>query len=257
MRALQPCGASISRVCHDTGRRRPFEESELMSKTYILVVAHDDEVIKRAKRILERDGYRILVVADGASAVEHLRKQKPALILLYRSLPDMDGLELCRMLKSGNGSGNVPIVMLTDSGGEDEVVASLESGAEDHIAPPFSARLLLARIRVVLRSHAAKDKVASDAIEIRGLIIIPSRREAFLDGRLLELTPTEFDLLLLFATDPGRVFTREEIILEVKGADYPVTKRSVDVQVVGLRKKLGTEGSNIRTVWGVGYAFNA
>ena len=173
-------------------------------------------------------------------------------------LPAVDGLEVCRRLKADARTREVPIIMLTAKSEESDMIAGLDRGADDYIAKPFSPRVLTARIKALLRRHAAKKQAEADVtIDVHELSIHPGRHEVTLGGQLLELTYTEFALLRFLAKRPGWAFTRTQIVDAVKGEDYPVTERSVDVQVAGLRKKLGTFGSYIETVRGVGYRFRA
>jgi two-component system phosphate regulon response regulator PhoB len=170
-------------------------------------------------------------------------------------LPGIDGLEVCRRLKSDATLSKTPIVMISALGEEKDVVAGLELGADDYVAKPFSPSVLLARVKSVIR-RVGSSPVADDAtLAIEGLKVNPTRREVHVRDDLVELTNTEFKLLHFLMRQPGVVFTRTQIVDGVHGDDYPVTDRSVDVQVVGLRKKLGEIGALIETVRGVGYRF--
>jgi two-component system phosphate regulon response regulator PhoB len=177
------------------------------------------------------------------------------LVVLDLLLPHVDGLEVCRLLKSDPKTQHIPIIMLTAKSEEADVVTGLELGADDYLTKPFSPRVLLARIKAIL---SRKGKDADDdtgSIRVRELIIHPGRHEVLLEGAPVELTYTEFRLLHFLSRKPGWAFTRAQIVDAVKGEDYPVTERSVDVQVVGLRKKLKKYGAYIETVRGVGYRF--
>jgi two-component system phosphate regulon response regulator PhoB len=170
-------------------------------------------------------------------------------------LPEIDGLEVCRRLKADPGLADIPVVMLTAKGEESDIVAGLELGADDYITKPFSPRVLTARVRMVLRRRAQKVPGESDTIKLHNLVIHPGRHEVLVDGEALNLTNTEFRVLQYLARRPGWVFTRYQIVDAVHGEDYAVTERAVDVQIVGLRKKLGEAGKYIETVRGVGYRF--
>jgi two-component system alkaline phosphatase synthesis response regulator PhoP len=171
-------------------------------------------------------------------------------------LPAVDGLEVCRRLKADPRTRGILIVMLTAKGEEADMVAGLERGADDYIAKPFSPRVLAARIRALLRRGDDRRREEQETtIEVHELSIHPGRHEATLAGKQLELTYTEFALLLFLAKRPGWAFSRSQIVDAVKGSDYPVTERSVDVQVAGLRRKLGDHGFYVETVRGVGYRF--
>jgi two-component system phosphate regulon response regulator PhoB len=170
-------------------------------------------------------------------------------------LPGMDGLEVCKLLKSDPKTQYIPVVMLTAKGEDADIVTGLELGADDYIVKPFSPRVLIARLRAVLR-RKARDLVDHTApVTIHDITIHPGRHEVVAGDRKLDLTYTEFRVLHFLASRPGWVFTRYQIVEAVRGDNYPVTDRSVDVLVVGLRKKLGSRGKYIETVRGVGYRF--
>jgi len=177
-------------------------------------------------------------------------------MVLDLMLPGMDGLEVTKALKNGQQTKTIPIVMLTAKGEEPDIVTGLELGADDYITKPFSPRILVARVRAVLRrqSNDSKEDDAS-VLRIHELVIHPGRHEVLFKGESIQLTYTEFDILKYLARRPGWVFTRSQIVDAVKGDDYPVTDRAVDVQIVGLRKRLGPAGKYVETVRGVGYRF--
>jgi two-component system phosphate regulon response regulator PhoB len=170
-------------------------------------------------------------------------------------LPGIDGLEVAKTLKNDSKTQDIPIIMLTAKGEEADIVTGLELGADDYITKPFSPRILTARIRTVLRRKSTPPSDETSIIQQHGLIIHPGRRDVRINGKPVELTYTEFQVLHYLAKRPGWVFTRYQIVEAVRGDDYPVTDRSVDVQIVGLRKKLGSYGKYIETVRGVGYRF--
>lgn len=177
------------------------------------------------------------------------------LIILDLMLPGIDGLEVTRKLRDNAKTRSVPIVMLTAKGEEPDIVAGLELGADDYITKPFSPRILIARVRAVLRRKTADPIDDKTMIKIHDFEINAGTRGVTVAGRPVELTYTEFQVLFNLARRPGWVFTRSQIVDAVRGDDYPVTDRSVDVQIVGLRKKLGQHGHWIETVRGVGYRF--
>jgi two-component system alkaline phosphatase synthesis response regulator PhoP len=192
-------------------------------------------------------------VVSGEEALSRARSQPPDLIVLDLMLPGMDGLTVCRELKQDAKTRDLPIIILTAKGEEADIVAGLELGADDYVTKPFSPRVLLARVRAVLRRRRAAPAADSDSLEIHEMVIHPGRHEVLVQGRPVDLTATEFRLLAFLARRPGWVFTRSQIVQGVQGEDYAVTERAVDVQIVGLRKKLGPAGSYIQTVRGVGY----
>jgi len=224
----------------------------------ILVVDDEEDLVELVRYNLTKDGYQVECVGSGEEALKAARRQPPDLIVLDLMLPAVDGLEVCRRLKADAKTRDVPIVMLTAKGEDADMVAGLERGADDYIAKPFSPRVLSARVRALLRRHDSRRQAELETtIEVHDLWIHPGRHEAKLAGEPVELTYTEFALLQFLARRPGWAFTRTQIVDAVKGEDYPVTERSVDVQVAGLRKKLGAHGSYIETVRGVGYRFRA
>jgi two-component system phosphate regulon response regulator PhoB len=226
-----------------------------MSKQAILVVDDEEDILELVRYNLVREGFQVLCATTGEQAFESIQQTPFELLILDLMLPGMDGLELTRRLKNKPETSLIPIVMLTAKGEEADIVAGLELGADDYITKPFSPRVLTARIRSVLRRRD-KPLVDDDSTQqIYELAIHPGRRSVQVNGDPVDLTYTEFQVLSFLARRPGWVFTRSQIVDAVRGDDYPVTDRSVDVQIVGLRKKLGTYGKYIETVRGVGYRF--
>jgi two-component system phosphate regulon response regulator PhoB len=225
---------------------------------HVLVVDDEEDLLELVRYNLSKEGYRVTCFASGEDALKTVRKQPPDLIVLDLMLPAVDGLEVCRRLKGDSKTRDIPIIMLTAKSEESDMVAGLERGADDYIAKPFSPRVLAARVKALLRRKESQRLAEiENAIEIREISIHPGRHEVTLAGEQVELTYTEFALLQFLAKRPGWAYTRTQIVDAVKGEDYPVTERSVDVQVAGLRKKLGAFGSYIETVRGVGYRFRA
>ncbi|MDA0576874.1 MAG: response regulator transcription factor [Verrucomicrobia bacterium] len=227
-----------------------------MAHELILVVEDDEDIQELIVYNLRREGYTVVTADTGEAGLEKARARPPALVLLDLMLPKMDGLEVCRRLKADDKTKQVPIVMVTAKGEEPDVVSGLELGAADYIAKPFRPRELVARVRAVLRRGREQSAgQSSERLELDGLVIDVGRRLVTLGGKPMELTFTEFEVLLVLVRRPGWVFTRYQIVDAVRGQDYPVTDRAVDVQMVGLRKKLGKFGKRIETVRGVGYRF--
>jgi len=168
-------------------------------------------------------------------------------------LPGIDGLDVCRLLQSDKETSAIPIVMLTARGEEEDVVKGLELGADDYITKPFSPRVLIARIKSVLRRKQKPVQNDEDTVRFNEISIDPGKRKVSVSGQTVELTYSEFEILNFLIRHPGWVFTRNEIVDNIRGDNYPVTDRSVDVQIVGLRKKLGAASKYIETVRGVGY----
>jgi two-component system, OmpR family, alkaline phosphatase synthesis response regulator PhoP len=230
-------------------------KSRVMTRERILVVDDEEDLLELVNYNLSREGYRVECVASGEAALTAARKALPDLIVLDLLLPSVDGLEVCRLLKGDSKTKHIPIIMLTAKGEESDMVTGLELGADDYMTKPFSPRVLLARIKAILRRKHKETADNDQAIQVRELVIHPGRHEVLVNGTPIDLTFTEFRLLHFLARKPGWAFTRSQIVDAVKGEDYPVTERSVDVQVAGLRKKLGEIGSYIETVRGVGYRF--
>jgi two-component system alkaline phosphatase synthesis response regulator PhoP len=226
-----------------------------MSNEHILVVDDEEDILELLRFNLTREGYDVSVAASGEQAIDITRKELPHLIVLDLMLPGMDGLEVTKALKNDSETGGIPIVMLTAKGEEADIVTGLELGADDYVTKPFSPRILVARVRAVLRRKQGETPEPLDVVKIHDLVIHAGRREVLVNGKAVHLTFTEFGILNYLVRRPGWVFTRSQIVDAVRGTDYFVTDRSVDVQVAGLRKKLGHSGRFIETVRGVGYRF--
>lgn len=226
-----------------------------MSKEKILVVDDEEDILELVRYNLFKNGYQVTCVSSGELAMQKLKEETPHIILLDLMLPGMDGLDVCRSLRSNPATVNIPIIMITAKGEDADIVTGLELGADDYLTKPFSPRVLLARIRAILRRNKQDELDESSVLKTHDIVVNPARHEVLVKGEQLMLTATEFGILHFLARRPGWVFSREQIISAVKGDDYPVTERSVDVQVVGLRKKLGDSGDLIETVRGVGYRF--
>ena len=226
-----------------------------MPKESILVIEDDEDILQLLKYNLAKEGYEVTGLTSGEEAIKALKSGTPDLVLLDLMLPGVDGLDVCRQLKRNAQTGQIPIIMLTAKGEEADIVTGLELGADDYITKPFSPRVMLARVRAVLRRVQGEPPAEGTPLKIHELVIHPGRHEATVAGQPLDLTVTEFRLLYMLASRPGWVFTREQIVKGVHGEDYPASDRSVDVQVVSLRKKLGPDGKYLETVRGVGYRF--
>jgi DNA-binding response OmpR family regulator len=225
-----------------------------MPKPAILVVDDEEDIRELVELNLRREGYGVLTCETGEQALERAFKEMPDLIVLDLMLPGIDGLEVCRRLKTDAKTRRIAVVMLTAKGEEADIVTGLELGADDYVTKPFSGKVLVARVRRLLRKHQ-DEADESSAVSIHELTIDPNRHEVLVAGQAVAMTLTEFNILHLLARRPGRVFTRYQIVDSIHGSDYLVTDRAVDVQIVSLRKKLGPCAKYIDTVRGVGYRF--
>jgi len=225
-----------------------------MAESTVLIIEDDHDIRELIRHHLARDGYRVEEAADGPGGLSKARSGAFDLILLDLMLPGMTGLEVCRSLKNDPQTAGAPVVMVTAKGEEADIVVGLELGADDYVIKPFSPKVLLARVRAVIRRRSRPPEAPPGAIlRLDRLEINEGKREVLVDGKPVDLTYSEFQILHFLALRPGWVFTRYQIVDAVKGEAYPVTDRAVDVQIVGLRRKLGSAGKLIETVRSVGY----
>ena len=224
------------------------------TRKVVLVVEDEESILELLRYNLDKAGFTVIPAGSGEDGLAIARQQRPDLILLDLMLPGIDGLEVCRLLKRSKETEIIPVVMLTARGEEADIVAGLELGADDYLTKPFSPRVLLAHIGATLRRTSAVP-ATRDTLAAGAIFLDRGRREATASGSPVDLTFTEFEVLWYLASRPGLVFTRSQIVDAVRGSDYPVTERAVDVQIVGLRRKLGAAGALIETVRGVGYRF--
>jgi two-component system, OmpR family, alkaline phosphatase synthesis response regulator PhoP len=231
--------------------------TESISKKQLLVVDDEEDILELVAFHLKKEGYEVRCTTTGEKALDIIQSEQPDLVVLDLMLPGINGLEVAKLLKNNLETRDIPIVMLTAKGEESDMVTGLELGADDYVTKPFSPRILAARVKAVLRRQASPSVDAADVVKIHNLVIHTGRREVLVENKPVHLTFTEFGILKYLAHRPGWVFTRAQIVDQVKGTEYCVTDRSVDVQIVGLRKKLGSAGRHIETVRGVGYRFTA
>ncbi len=230
-----------------------------MKKKHILIVEDDTDIQQLVSYNLIRAGYNVTCADSGEQAFDSLKHESFDCILLDLMLPGVSGLEVCKHVRQEEEGGalEVPIVMLTAKGEEEDIVAGLESGADDYITKPFSPKVLVARLKAVLRRSDEKrsevENGEQDIISIHHITIDLGRHEVRLGNDLLQLTMTEFGILTFLAKKPGWVFTRQQIIDSVRGYDFLITPRAIDVQIFGLRKKMKDAGKMIETVRGIGY----
>jgi len=222
-----------------------------MSGKKVLVVDDDVKTVELVKLYLNRDGYRVLTAYDGNDALQIARESHPDLVVLDLMLPGMNGLEVCRTLRT---ESDVPIIMLTALTTDDDRLTGLDLGADDYVTKPFSPRELAARVRAVLRripGERGPDKVEHGALTVNFL-----KHEAFLEGKPLNLTPIEFKVLGALVKEPGRVFSRAQIIEKALGDDFDGFDRTIDVHILKLRRKLEPDSHHpkyIKTIYGAGY----
>lgn len=225
-----------------------------MANETILLLEDERDIRELVRYNLQREGYHVIESDSVETARKWLKDRRPDLILLDLMLPGVDGLTFCKELRAGPGTRDLPVLMLTARGEESDVVVGLEVGADDYLTKPFSPRVLAARVRALLRRHAGPDD-ATARIERGALTIDSERHEVRINGNPVFLTYSEFGIIEALARRPGIVFSRYQIVDAVRGADYAVTERAVDVQIVGLRRKLGNFSGMIETVRGIGYRF--
>ncbi len=226
-----------------------------MKKKKILVVDDEEDLLELVRYNLSREGYNVFCAVTGEEGLRAAKKEIPDLIVLDLMLPGIDGLEVASKLKGDTGTKNIPVIMLTARGEEADIVTGLELGADDYITKPFSPRVMAARVKAVIRRRLKDTEDNSDVIRVNDIVINSGRHEVMVKGEPVQLTFTEFGILNHLIRRPGWVFTRSQIVDAVKGDDYFVTDRAVDVQIVGLRKKLGSAGKDIEPVRGIGYRF--
>jgi two-component system, OmpR family, alkaline phosphatase synthesis response regulator PhoP len=227
---------------------------KLMCKK-ILIVEDESDIHELLKYSLEQAGFLTGSAWDGKAAVALLKNNDFDLVLLDIMLPAIDGLEVCRIIRSNKKTSSLPVIMLTARDEEKHVLDGFGRGADDYISKPFSPRVLLARINSILRRAETVDGNAKQNIVHGELVIFPDKRIVRVEGLDVKLTFTEFQMLLLLAKKPGRVFSRYQIVDSVRGEDHVVTERAIDVHMVSLRKKLSNCGMRLKTVRGVGYKF--
>ena len=224
-----------------------------MSKQLILVVDDDKEVVRLMRGYLEQAGYEVLAAYDGETAIHILRREKPDLLLLDLMLPDRDGYDITRLVRGDPALASIPIIMLTARVEDTDKIIGLEIGADDYVTKPYNPREVVARVRARLRSHGA---FQPQVLRVSSLEMDVERREVRVDGRPVDLTPTEFDLLRVLMQQAGYVFTRNELIRKGLGVDYEGLDRTLDSHVRNLRRKIEPDPRHptyLQTVYGVGY----
>lgn len=223
-----------------------------MTKQKILIVEDEKDIRELIHFHLYRSGYEVIEASSGDEGFEKIVNLKPDLVLLDIMLPLLNGIDVCKKVKSTTGLELVKIIFLSAKGEEDDIVTGLELGAVDYVAKPFSPKVLLARVKAALRSN---DFAHDSVIDLHGIVLDESKKKVEIEGSVVAFSASEFQLLKLFMSSPGHVYTRAQIVDYIKGSNHAVTDRAVDTQLVSLRKKLGERGRLIETVWGVGYRF--
>ena len=225
-----------------------------MDITKILVVDDDTNISELLRLYLEKNGFSVITCADGATAIEVEKKEKPSLILLDIMLPKFDGWQVCREIRK---TSEVPIIMVTAKNETFDKILGLELGADDYISKPFDTKEVIARVKAVLRRTSLNKKTKTDQVQFDKLIINITNYELVVDGKKVDTPPKELELIYHLASNPNRVYTRDQLLDEVWGFDYYGDSRTVDVHVKRLREKLENVSPNwsLKTVWGVGYKF--
>jgi len=219
----------------------------------VLIVEDEEDIARLIQLHLTREGFETRVAGSGRAAIEAMEEKRPAMVLLDIMLPDLDGLEVCRRMKSDAALGRVPIVMVTARGEESEIVEGLELGADDYVTKPFSPRVLMARVRAVFRRRREEESGRRFVVCEGALVIDDDRHKVWVDGEHIDLTVTQYGILRFLAQQPGFVRTRRQIVGSVWGQGAVLSSRAVDVHVAALRQRLGERGNVIETIRGVGY----
>ena len=226
------------------------------NKSHILIIEDEPDINELLSISLLENNYTVSKAFDGEKGLNIAKELSPDLILLDLMLPGISGLDVCKLLKSEQETSFIKIIILTALSQEHDIVKGRELGADDYITKPFSMMVLNARIKSVLRRNLREKNQFVETINIDNIQITPKTRTVKIDKEIIDLTFTEFQILLLLSTHPGWVFTRYQIINKIRGDNYPVTDRSIDFQIVGLRKKMGPKGKLIETIRSVGYRFH-
>ncbi len=246
------CFFAGNRIIH-----QPVRKGKRVGKARILVVEDDADIQQLVSYNLIKSGMNVSCADSGEEALQLLNQEQIDLVILDLMLPDRDGMEVCTIIREKPDNAVLPIIMLTAKSEEDDIITGLACGADDYVTKPFSPRVLIARVQALLRRKQKRrppdQHGESETITIHSMVIHRGRHEVLLEGRQIHLTATEFTILEQLAGRPGWVFTRQQIIDRIRGYDYLITPRAVDVQIFGLRKKLGSTGACIETVRGIGY----
>lgn len=222
-------------------------------RTKIVVVEDEPDIAEVVGYNLRREGFQVSWAQRGDDGLVMIRAQSPALVVLDLMLPGIDGLAVCRQLKADPITQDIPVIMVSAKGEEADIVIGLEIGADDYLSKPFGPRELLARVKAVLRRGSARQDDARERIVVGDVILDVARHEVRVDGEFIRFTATEFKILVHLASQPGRAFTREQLLNRVVGKGVVIVDRNIDVHIRAIRKKLGDSGQLIQTIRGVGY----
>lgn len=226
-----------------------------MKRSKVVVIEDEPDIVEVMSYNLKREGFQVASAMRGDEGLNLVRNQSPALVILDLMLPGMDGLSVCQQMKSDPITRDIPIIIVSAKGEESDVVIGLGMGADDYLGKPFGPRELLARVKAVLRRGAVRDENQRERIVFRDLLIDAARHEVRDADRPVKLTATEFKILYQLASQPGRAFSREQLLNRVVGEGVVVVDRNIDVHIRAIRKKLTTSNHMIQTIRGVGYRF--
>jgi len=225
-----------------------------LKQKHIIVIEDEKDILDILEYNLKREGFKVSTSSDGKVGLKMIRQDKPDLLLLDIMLPEIDGLEICRILKSESSTRAIPIIMVTAKEEESDVILGLGLGADDYVSKPFSPKELIARIKAMLRRANEKNETSSSSVITLGpLKIDPEQFSVKLSDQILNLTRTEFRILHKLASQPGRVFSREQLIQDAMGEHVVVSDRNIDVHIRAIRKSLGDHQNLVETVHSVGY----
>jgi len=224
-----------------------------VNRNKIVVIEDEPDIVEVLSYNLKREGFNVISVGRGDEGLNVVRNQSPSLVILDLMLPGIDGLSVCQQMKSDPLIKDIPVIMISAKGEVSDVVIGLELGADDYLPKPFSPRELLARVKAVMRRGPTKEDPNQERIVIEDLVVDTARHEVRVGGELANLTVTEFKILHQLAAQPGRAFTREQLLNRVVGMGVVVVDRNIDVHIRAVRKKLGNSSQLIQTIRGVGY----
>jgi two-component system phosphate regulon response regulator PhoB len=231
----------------------------MVPRASILVVEDEPDIQELICYHLEREGFVTDKAQTGGDALQAIQYNRYDVVLLDLMLPGLSGTEVLKTIRFEWKLTDLPVIIVSARSDESDIITGLELGADNYLPKPFSPKVLVANVKALLRRSTAPPRAnvpeEDGTVTVGKLAINTTRHEVSWNGSAIELTATEFGLMHLFANNPGRVFTRNQLISQLRGDSYPVTERSIDVQIASLRRKLGEGGSTIKTVWGIGYSF--